>query len=159
NLSREVTDPGERSMFANHLWLHARVHAPPEQKPISMEDVLAMPTVQIYLVPAARAFLDARRCCPYLPIPHAELAALDFLREGADPARVELARALRLSGVNGPVMMIVEQLTAQLGDRDLLAVVLRKSLMTFASEEWPRVADRAARFLPPDEILTRVVPT
>jgi hypothetical protein len=152
-----IADPAARAWISRNLILHGQVHGELAGKTEEIQKLIATEGVQAYLVPAARAFLEARRCCYLLPLPHAELAAMDYLLEGAAPPDVLVERALRLSGANSPLLVLVEQLALQLADPDLLIRIMRREL-SFQGVDWPRLASWVGLILPPDLILARVVP-
>ena len=108
-----------------------------------------------HLVPAARCFLEARRCSPFLALPHAELAALDYLLEQGDASTTYMKRALALSGNDTRLLASMAQIAVQTGDRELAADCWRKSLRV-DPPSWTEVADAARIFLSPDEILNEV---
>jgi O-antigen ligase len=157
-LRQTVVDPAERAVVANHLWLHAQIHNRPPGRPVGDTDLLAAHAVRSFLVPAARAFLEARRSCPVLPIPQAELASLDYLLKDGERSSVMNARAYRLAGPNADVMSVCGQLAAQVGDQQLLAQVLKRRLTT-SDQRWERVAEQASLFFSPEQIFSRIVPS
>src|SRR5207248_2615000 len=77
--------------------------------------------VRRHLVPAARCFLEARRCCPHWALPQAELASLDYLLSGGDSASAYAARALELAGSDGRLLLFLGEVAAQAGDPGLAA--------------------------------------
>src|SRR5439155_11044430 len=89
-------DPGADSL-ADPLRLHEVVHAAPADAPVAAGQLLEYAPVRHWLVPAAREFLEARRCCPHLALSHAELAGLDFLLAGGSPSTAYAERALTLA--------------------------------------------------------------
>jgi hypothetical protein len=153
-----IADPAERGVLANVLWLHAQLHARPAGAAPRDRELLASRTVRSCLIPAAREFLEARRCCPVLPIPHAELAALDYLLKGGESSAVMAARAFRLAGSNAAVISLCGQLALQADDPQLLAQVLKKRLAG-AIGGWEDVALEASLFFTPEQIFSQIVPT
>jgi tetratricopeptide (TPR) repeat protein len=143
--------------MADPLWLHGVVHSPKAAQAANPAALIEHEPVRLYLVPAARSFLEARRCCPTLAQAHAWLASLDFLLDGGDPSRVYAERALRLTGADVPVLDLAAQVAVQAGDPDLAALCWRKMLEVDPGG-WEAVADDADAVLDPDTILERVIP-
>ncbi len=156
-ISAHLDDPASRSLLSSPLWLHQVIHSAPDESRESIRELLAHEPIRDHLVPAARSFLEARRCCPVLALPHAELATLDYLLIGGAPGAVYVERALRLAGSNGTMIALTTQLAAQLAAPDLAAQGLRKALQTQALE-WTEVADLAGGVLTPAQVLHDVVP-
>ena len=146
-LEDRIKDPEARAVLADTEWL----------RDIPVDRLLSHDLIRDDLVQAARSFLQARRCCPVLPIPHARLAKLDFLLQGGDPVSLYLGRALRLSGANRNMVALVGRLAVQREERAIAARCWRKSLQ-IAGPEWESVADEANDFLSPDQILRDVLP-
>lgn len=143
---------------ANPLWLFSTIHTPPEGKPILVKDLLEIDHIRLYLVPAARSFLEARRCSPLLPDPHARLASLDYLLEGGESASVYANRALRLAGSNLQVLELVQSVAIQIGDLDLLARCWKRILI-MSPESAEAIAEVARELFTPQEILDRIIPS
>ncbi len=156
-IGQEVADPKTRATLADPLWLHGRVHRNSVGLTIPVEELLEHEPVRFYLVPAARSFLEARRCCPVLALSHVELASLDYLLQGGDTTAVYANRALCQAGVDRRVIELAAVLAVQVGDRNLAARCWRKSLEV-NEKTWMHVADAAATVLSPDEILRLVLP-
>ena len=93
-----VADPEARAALAGPFTLHRKIHArpPDEREPAAV--LAARGPIGDDLVPALRAFLEARRCCPVLALPHAVVGGLDFLMERGEPAEVYLRRSARHIG-------------------------------------------------------------
>lgn len=153
-----LEDPAEAALLADPLWLLGVAHPAPATRADPAGDWLAHEPIRLYLVPAARSFLEARRCCPVSAPAHAKLASLDFLLERGDPASAYARRALRLAGGDERTLAFAAQVAVQVGDLDLAARCWRRCLQVRESS-WTEVADSAAAALPPDRILERVVPT
>jgi hypothetical protein len=134
------------------------IHAFPAGAAPRDEELLASRAVRSYLIPAAREFLEARRCCPVLPIPHAELAALDYLLKGSESSAVLNARSFRLAGSNADLITLCGQLALQANDQKLLASVLKWRL-TNSIAGWEEVADEASLLFSPEQIFTQIVPS
>lgn len=137
-------DLDDVALMSDPLWLLGTMHEHLEKSSASPEDqdVLSVEPVINHLVPAAHCFLEARRCSPFLALPHAELAALDYLRVQGDASTTYLKRALALSGNDTRLLASMAQIAAQTGDRELAAQCWRKSLQVDPSS-WPEVADAA----------------
>jgi tetratricopeptide (TPR) repeat protein len=118
-------------------------------------DFLSFKPLLRHGTPAAHSFLEARRCSPFLALPHAELAALQYLLASGNSASTYATRALILSGSDGQLLTYLAQIGVQIGDRQLAARCWQKSLKTNPSR-WPEVADAARKFLSSDEILRDV---
>jgi len=152
----QPADPSAASRMAGPLWLHGVAHDTPADRRPGIDVLLQQEPIRRYLVPAARSFLEARRCCPTAALAHAELATLDYLIEGSGPAPVHAARALELAGSDGLLAEQVAQVAAQAGDLDLAARGWHKAL-DVSEAGWAEVADLAGSALPPDRILDQVV--
>jgi hypothetical protein len=156
-ISARVDDPALRSVFSSPVWLHQVIHSAPDGSRESIRELVAHAPIRDHLVPAVRSFLEARRCCPVLALPHAELATLDYLLIGGEPGNVYVERALRLAGSNGTLIALATQLAAQLDAPNLAAQGLRKALQTQAMD-WTEVADLAGGILTPAQVLDEVAP-
>ena len=158
-IAADVDDPASRFLLASPLWLHQVIHSSGAGagSRAAIGELVDHAPIRDHLVPAARSFLEARRCCPVLALPHAELATLDYLLIGGDPGTVYAARALRLAGSNGTLIALATQLAVQEEAPDLAARGLRKALQTGALN-WTEVADLAGGVLTPAQILQDVVP-
>jgi O-antigen ligase len=155
-IGQTVGDPEEASRLAHPLWLLRVIHAAEGGPARPAGGLLEHEPIRLYLVPAARSFLEARRCCPVSALAHAELAGLHYLLEGGDPAAVYGGRALGLAGGDESIVELIVQVALAIGDLDLAARCWRKSLEV-REAGWPRVAAAAAAALPPDRILEGVV--
>jgi tetratricopeptide (TPR) repeat protein len=111
--------------------------------------------VKRHLISAAHCFLEARRCSPFLALPHAELAALDYLLARGDSASTYALRALTLSGNDGLSLAYLAYIAVQAGDHKLAAQCWRRSLEVNPSH-WTEIADAAGMVLSSDEILKEV---
>jgi O-antigen ligase/tetratricopeptide (TPR) repeat protein len=151
-------DPHDMGPMAEPLWLLGTVHQgqEPTAGPLQAADVLSFEPVVSQLVPAARCFLEARRCSPFLALPHAELASLDYLLGKGNSASTYATRALSLSGNNELLPTFLAQVAIQAGDRKLAALCWRKTLEVNPSS-WLEVADAAGLVLSADEILSDVL--
>jgi hypothetical protein len=155
-LERERTDPARIETLADPLWLHRVIHTLPPEQLAAAGGPLGQPPVRDHLVPAARQFLEARRCSPVLALAHAELASLDYLLIGGDPdpARVHARRAIRLAGNETETLAVAAQAAAQAGDLETALLGLRRLIQT-RPDDWRRVADAVAG-LPPERVLEEV---
>jgi O-antigen ligase len=156
-IEKKLDDPARRAVLSDPLWLHGVVHKAGRDRLASVGGVLVHEPIRRYLVPAARSFLEARRCCPVWGLTHAELAGLDFLLVGDGSASVYARRALRLSGPDSSTIMLAARAAAQAGDLDLAARCWRKALEVLPTS-CPAVADVSGSVLAPDQILKQVVP-
>ena len=144
---------------ADPLWLFKVVHEAERggQGPVQGDALLEHDPVRLHLVPAARGFLEARRCCPVSAVAHAHLASLDYLLVGADPASAYLERALRLAGNGGATLTFAAEVASRAGDPRLAARCWRRALEV-GRAGWAEVADAASETLTPDQILEELVP-
>ena len=156
-LDDSEVDLNDINRMAEPLWLLGTMHERPEQAtaPVENLDLLDIEPVKSQLIPAAHCFLEARRCSPFLALPHAEIAALDYLLASGDSLPMYAARALILSGNDVPLLTYLAQIAVQAGDRKLAAQCWRKSLQANPSG-WTEIADAARMVLSSDEILTEV---
>lgn len=141
------------------LALLGAVHGEPSTAtdgPEPRTNLLQFDPVRQHLVPAARCFLQARRCSPAWSLPNAELASVDYLLVRGSGASVYVARALGRAGGDGLLMMFLAQIAAQVGDQDLAARCWRKVLIASPSN-WTEIADAATRVLSPEVILRDIV--
>jgi tetratricopeptide (TPR) repeat protein len=150
-------DPKQAAVMANPIWLQKTVHTVPAEQIAAAGGVLGHELVRRYLVPAARCFLEARRCCPVWGLPHAELASLDYLLLGRDSASTHARRALRLAGPDGPTISLAAQAAGQAGDLKLAAQCWQK-LLQIRESYWTDVADECGAVLTPEQVLEWVIP-
>ncbi len=156
-LADRGNDPLRVTLLSDPLRLHDVIRtARPEEIAAAGGGVLAHELIRRDLVPAARCFLEARRCCPVWGLPHAELATLDYLLPGGEPTSVHARRALRLAGPDGTTLALAAQAAAQAGDLGLAALCWRQMLPANATN-WSYIAPRAARSLSPEQILDGVI--
>lgn len=149
--------PAKRGELAHPSYLYKHVHAPEGLEPLSATELLNMEPVRDYLEPAARSFLEARRCSPLLALSHANLAVLDYLLEGGDRGPEYLKRALFLARADRRVLKFIIE-NAQLMHEPSIAAAGWKRLLILDGTEWEKVADEAATMLTPDQILDEVIP-
>jgi O-antigen ligase len=152
-LADSVPDPAERARLADPLWLLAAVREG-EGDPAGL---LEHEPIRRHLIPAARSFLEARRCCPVSALAHAELGALAYMLDSNAPASLHVRRALRTAGADSGVLMFAARVAYGAGDPRLAALCWRRTLQV-GGANWTRVADAAGVGLSPDQVLEWVVP-
>jgi O-antigen ligase len=157
-LTATMPDPEAASSLADPLRLHAVVHNDRPGEPAAVRQALEFEPVRRYLVPAARSFLEARRCCPVAALAHARLGSLDYLLSPAEPASTHAERALRLAGFDGRVADLAGRVSAQIGDLDLAARCWRRAFeIGVADSDWLGVAKAVDAALPAGQILEQVL--
>ncbi len=147
--------PANALTVANPLWLHGMVHSGVKSE-AEMGKLVEEDPIWLYLIPAARSFLEARRCCPVRSLPHAWLASLDFLIEPGETTSAHVRRALKQSGNDTRVMALGARAAVQAGDLELAARCWRKSLEINPSGT-DGVAVAAVGVLSPEQILDQVL--
>ena len=150
------TDPNRVAMVSDPLWLLSVARGSGPNGPVSAADLVAQEPVRDYLVPAARSFLQARRCSPMVAASHARLGGLSFLLEGGDPAPAYLERALALAGPQSSVLDLVAQAAVHVDDVDLAARAWRRWLAADPAA-WEDVAEQSGSVLAPEQILKDVL--
>jgi O-antigen ligase/tetratricopeptide (TPR) repeat protein len=157
-LAATTPDPKDVSSLADPLRLHAVVHSDRLGEPDAVRQALEFEPVRLYLVPAARSFLEARRCCPVSALAHARLGSLDYLLSPAETASAHSERALRLAGFDGRVADLAARVAAQVGDLDLAARCWRRAFeIGVADSDWLGVARAVASALSSGQILEQVL--
>jgi O-antigen ligase/tetratricopeptide (TPR) repeat protein len=162
NLSRDWLEESGATLdqinqMAEPLWLLGTIEdnrKSPDGPALNTALLEAQP-VTLHLAQATRSFLQARRCSPFLALPHAELAATYFLLRPGDSATVYIERGLTLAGNDWPLLTYLAQVAVQVGDKKLAARCWRRCL-EIDREGWPLVADAASLILSPEEILSDV---
>jgi hypothetical protein len=144
--------------LSDPLWFHFTFHSATTEQMAEIGDIMAEESVRQYLLPAARCFLQARRCSPDLALSHARLGSLDYAIDHGEPASVHAARALRLNGYDYRVIDLAAIVAANVKDGDLAARCWRKSLQIHP-EGWPRIAFYAEQLFTPEQIVAKVLPT
>ena len=139
------------------LWLHGVLHSTTPERLAEFGGPLEHEPVRLFLAPAARCFLEARRCCPVQALPHARLASLDFLLPRGESGSVHAERAARLAGGDSQVLAMTAQVAFQLHDLDLAARCW-KSYFAARDKDWGGIAVAAAVALAPEKILDVVLP-
>ena len=81
-------------IVANPLWLHGLIHSGTKSE-AEVNNLIEEDPIWLYLIPAARSFLEARRCCPVRSLPHVWLASLDYLIESGETTSVHVAPRTR----------------------------------------------------------------
>jgi hypothetical protein len=150
-------DRARAVLLSDPLWLHGVVHSTSPEQRDSVGGLLDQEPVRLYLMPAARCFLEARRCSPSLALPHLQLASLDYLLESNEPGSVSVDRALRLSSPDSVTLLLAARLAVHFGDSPMAIRAWRKSLES-SDATWIDVAEAAGRVLSPDQILDQVLP-
>ena len=145
------------ALLADPIWLRAVVESSRGDRATTAETVLTYEPVSRYLAPAARCFLEARRCCPVMALSHTRLASLDYLLDGSEPAQVHAERGLRLAGSDSRQIVLLAVLAVQNGQRDLAARCWKRAL-ELGRTDWTWIADAAGGILPPEQILDEVLP-
>jgi tetratricopeptide (TPR) repeat protein len=154
---QDEKDPDALAILSDPLWLHGALHSASAEDLAELGGPLDQEPVRDFLVPAARCFLEARRCSPDLALSHARLAELDYLIERGETTSVHAARALRLTGYDQLVLILAGQAAAQVGQVDLAAQCWRKAL-SIHEELCTELALAAAAVMTPEEILEKVLP-
>ena len=145
--------------MANPLWLLSHLKSEKGGQPtVSTKELLEQEPIRRYLVPAARCFLQARRC--RLVSAHAQvgLASLDYLLEHGDSSAEYLKRGLRLAGADSELLNFAALVAAQVDEFELAARFWRRSLEV-KDENWAEVADLSSSVLTPQQILEEVIPS
>lgn len=156
---QEEKDPATTALLADPLWLHGVVHSSTAEEMAANGGVLEHEPVRAHLVPAARSFLEARRCSPDLALSHARLATLDYLVDRGESTSVHAARAMRLTGYDQRVLTLAGQAAAQEGNIDLAASCWQKALaISDLGEGLREVAVAASAVMSPEQILEKVLP-
>jgi hypothetical protein len=151
----EVTSNAE--LMSDPLWLLGTIHSSNEEDRRRVGDILDHEPVRRRLLPAARSFLESRRCCPFRAIAHLQLASLDYLLASGESADVHIDRALRMVGSDAQALMFAAATSDQVGDLGLAARCWRKSLEV-CPQNWIDVADAAGAALPARQVLDEVLP-
>ncbi len=153
---KDGQSPSDAEIIASPLWLHGLVHTGTKSD-AEIEELIEEDPIWLYLVPAARSFLEARRCCPVRSLPHAWLAILDYLVVSGETTSDHVRRALSQSGNDARVMALGARAAVQVGDLQLAARCWRKSLEIDPSQA-DDIALVAGAVLSPDQILDQVLP-
>ena len=152
-LADSVPDPAARARLADPLWLLAVVLEGKGDPAVLLEHK----PIRRHLIPAARSFLEARRCCPVAALAHAELGALACMLEPGGPASPHVRRALRTAGADSGLLMFAARVAYGSGDPPLAARCWRRALQV-GDANWPMVADAAGTGLSPDQVREWVIP-
>ncbi|MGD0043369.1 MAG: O-antigen ligase family protein, partial [Isosphaeraceae bacterium] len=158
-ISPQLSDPKRTAIMANPLWLLSHLKSEKRGQPtVSTKELLEQEPIRRYLVPAARCFLQARRC--RLVSAHAQvgLASLDYLLEHGDSSAEYLKRSLRLAGADSELLNFAALVAAQVNEFELAARFWRRSLEV-RDENWAEVADLCSSVLTPQQILAQVIPS
>ena len=137
---------------ADVLTLHKVMHELKKSDPEEVASVIEHAPVRDFLIPAARSFLEARRCCPVLAVPQMQLAGLDYLLNGTETSLDYVKHAIKLKG-NHPRMLLVGAQTAiDLKELDLAMEYLREYLRQ-RPLDWAAIAMTAKDALKPEQVL------
>jgi O-antigen ligase/tetratricopeptide (TPR) repeat protein len=148
--------PADALTIANPLWLHGLIHSEANSD-VGIDKLIEEDPIWLYLVPAARSFLEARRCCPVRSLPHAWLASLDYLVKSGETTSIHVRRALGQSGNDTRVMTLGARAAVQVGDLELAARCWRKALELNPSRA-QEIARAAGAAMSPRQILDQVLP-
>src|SRR5262249_61117186 len=80
-LAEEVPDAAQRAALSDPLWLLGVAQARRGEQAVAPGELVEHDPIRLLLVPAAKSFLEARRCCPVVALAHAELAGVSPLLE------------------------------------------------------------------------------
>lgn len=156
-----AADDGILVAASDPRWLLGLVQVVEEQGDEALEELkLALADqepIRRHLIPAARSFLEARRCVPAAAQAHGMLASLHFLLSQEPSAATHIERALQQAGNDGPTITSTAYLAVLTDELDLAAQGWRQQLEV-DDRRWATVADIAAALLPPEQILSEVVP-
>jgi O-antigen ligase len=119
--------------------------------------LLQQEPIQRFLLPAARNFLEARRCCLVSPMAHAELGALSCLLESKLKPANYVDRVLLTAGGSSDLLTYAAAVAIQSGDATLAARCYRRALEA-DDTRWAQVADLASKAFSPNQILESVIP-
>jgi tetratricopeptide (TPR) repeat protein len=156
-LEESGADLDDINRMSDPLWLLGTLHENPKGPTASTgdEDLLSAEPVTNHLIPAAHCFLEARRCSPFLALPHGALAALHDLLERGDAPSTYIARSLSLAGNDTRLLGYLAEVALQTGDHKLAARCWQRSLQVDPSA-WIGIADAARAMLSSEEILNEV---
>ncbi len=129
----------------------ARLKELPEGRPSADERAGA------YREQATRHFLRARDLCPLLSEPHMRLAGAAPLFKRADAPHVYLERALFVNPNDARVWFVAGVQDFDDGHRDQALEKWRRSLEC-SDLHLPDILSRSSRFLPPQEVVSRILP-
>jgi len=152
-LADSVPDPIERAEMADPLWLLRLVREGKAETAL----LLQHEPIQQFLLPAARNFLEARRCCLVSPLAHAELGTLSCLLESKLKPANYVNSVLLTAGGSSELLTYAAAVAIQSGDAPLAARCWRRTLES-GDTTWAQVADLASMALSPDQILESVIP-
>ena len=148
----ESDGPAAAEAQALPIWLHKVVSDLRKLKSNKLDTLLDEEPVKQFLIPATRNFLQARRCCPWLALPHLQLGMLDYLLTGKDTGLEYTKRGIALSANHSEIYLVAAQVAVNLGDNELAkeywARYLRKNPL-----EWDVVANSARDVLNADQMM------
>jgi O-antigen ligase len=149
-------NPSIALQAADPLRLHWLIHSEAKSD-AAINKFIEEDPVWLFLVPAAKSFLEARRSCPVRALSHAWLGGLDYLIESGEPTSVHISRALAQSGNDIRIMTLCARIALQAGDQRLAARCWRR-LLEVRPTRGDDIALVAAAALTPEQILNDVLP-
>jgi tetratricopeptide (TPR) repeat protein len=150
-VATQVDGPAMIASIADALWLHEVAQS------AKAEEIAEQEPVSLYLAPAARCFLEARRCAPAFAAAHARLGSLEYLLVGRDPPPAHARRALEYAGSDRITLWLAARVAIQSGHAELAACCWRRCLLA-RPWEWEETADMVAASLPAEQVLDQVLP-
>jgi O-antigen ligase len=143
-------------ILAHPIWLHGLIHSENKSE-AEIDKLIEEDPIWLNLIPAARCFLEARRCSPARSLPHVWLASLDYLLKSGETTSAHVRRALAQSGNDTRIMALGARAAANAADLPLAARCWRKSLEIDPARA-DDIALAAGAVLSPDQILDQVLP-
>lgn len=134
------------------LALHKIMHSRDRDASQDIDQVIEHEPVRDFLIPAARSFLEARRCCPMLAVPELQLAGLDYLLNHGESSLDYVKRGIKLKG-NHPRMLLVGAETAINVNQPELAVEYLREYLRQRPLDWLSIAMTAKNSLEPSQAL------
>lgn len=152
-LSSAVSDPEERRRLADPLWLLTIAREGPEGAlPLAEQE-----PVRRHIVPAVRAFMEARRRQPTNPLAHAELGAIAWILSRENEPGVHIRRALSTAGPRSGLLLFTAETSLRAGDLTLATTGWRKALQARPGN-WLEIADLAGPRLDVETLVSAVIP-
>ena len=150
--SKESKEPSALEIQADPIWLHKIAATLRKKSPEEVRSLSEYEAVKEHLVPAARSFLEARRCCPLLGVPHLELAVLDYLFEDPSSSLECIRRGVALKGNHHRMLIMAGQLADNLDQKEM-AVKYWHDYLDLRPKDWPLIADLVSNLLTTSQIL------
>jgi hypothetical protein len=144
-------------LLSEPVWLLGSIHATPPEELERDGGVLEHEPVRDHLLPAARSFLEARRCCPFRAMTHIELGTVDYLLSSDEPTSLHIKRALRVIGADLQALLLAAVTSVQVNEDETAARCWRSVLEVYP-HYWPEVAVAASTALPAEQIIDLVLP-